>query len=175
MFDRIRLLLVSLACVAVVPAVARAGTDQKTYPGAFCQQGGTSQALWYYHGRAVNPSTSAQVADCPIVSDAWWLYSGKATVHVVDRHDSADFSCTIHVYEETAASPRYQWSNRRSAGSGERVQILTFDFKNAPIEATAFSPMMIGCSIPGDYSGNRSDLVSYHVWEYETSMYTSNQ
>jgi hypothetical protein len=172
MFHRI---VYVFACMVLFVLMASASfaadLDQKTYPGAFCQQGGTSQALWYYHGRVINTSTSPRVADCPIVTDAWWgLYKGKVEVNVVDRHYSQDFSCTVHVYDERSPSLNYFWRNIRSSGSGETVQKLAIDFSNSPIGGWGFAPMMIGCQIPGAYNGNRSDLISYHAWELEGDL-----
>ena len=164
------------ALVAGAPGIARAGwgIDAKMYPGAFCQQGGTSQALWYYHGRVINTSTSRRIADCPVVTDSGLaLRGGKVEVFVVDRHYSEDLSCTVHAYNHTVSTPTYVWSNRRSSGSSESVQSLVYDFSNTNMPR-GFAPILIGCEIPGVYSGNRSELVSYHVAEGENDFIDSD-
>ena len=166
MSRKLSLLAAAFAALGLAHPSYAYDTDQKAYPGTFCQQGGTSQALWYYHGRVINTSTATRVADCPIVTDSSiGIARGRVRAFVVDRHYSRDFSCTIHVYNENSPSPQYNWSNRRSSGSSESVQVLDFDFTSSTITTWPFGPAMLGCEIPGDYSGNRSELVSYHVWD----------
>jgi len=168
--------LLAMAIVLASAGAARAGYDTKSYPATFCQQAGRYQNLNYYHGRAQNRSASTVIADCPVVVDSP-VASIEALVYVrtVDRHYSRDIRCTIHVYDPTSPHPEYASSSRSTRGSGDFVQTLAFDFRKSRLYHYKFGPTLIGCSIPGTFNGNRSEIVAYEVREWETRSLNSSQ
>ena len=153
--------LTFIAMSAPAHAVAYA-----TSPGSNCAAvyGGWSNQ-YNGGGRANNSSsTSTLILDCPMSHD--WSYTNiDGAVYVIDQHFSSNISCTfVNIYGSTSSASFYGGSSTvSSSGSNATPQALSF----SAVSAGSLNTYNLRyCSLPATYSGYKSGVASYYVYEY---------
>jgi len=142
-------------------AAADAVPPTTTYPAQMCQSNSSSLQS-NLHQVFNNSSTGAITAQCPI-PDQWSGRIGAAEVRVVDRHPTANITCTIYVLRNDVPHGNGWWQTRSSTGSANVSQALVFPAIGTKGQKSHYFNMQ--CSVPARSSGIASALKSYWVFE----------
>ncbi len=161
---------ISILIATVVVALAIAGASSTSfaisvppsseYTAHFCQS--HESTIEYSWSRLYNTSSTADVTfHCPIVN----TYSGRIgwlEAKVVDRHYDRDIRCTVKNLLTNEYLATGWWQTLSSSGSDANVQTLGF----GSIGGTGtYHHFTMNCTVPRTYSGNRSSINGYRVFE----------
>ena len=155
-----RLALSALALGALAsPSSAEAG---EVMAGAACDAGapGSAPFMLRLTGTLANTANGAVNVYCPVIKDSGTSRILGATVRVIDRNSSADFSCTLATVRSNGTVQQFQ--TVRSTGSSPAPQSLTFSGQSA----ASGGSYSLECTMPAFIPGtNVSTLVNYTVVE----------
>ena len=156
MFAR-SLILAITAASALTSTSALADTNN--YAGYSCLT--HEESMTRSGSKIQNTSTvSAYTVACPVVGDTSAL-SGldSGTVWIVDQNFNDDVTCTVTVRNVSGGSVAF--SSDSSSGTNAAVQALSIG--SLPFVLLGHYTMY--CTVPAEYSGQRSSIVSYSIEE----------
>jgi hypothetical protein len=141
------------------PSSAEAG---EVMAGVACDAGAASSAQFMLRitGKLSNTANSAVNIYCPVIKDSGTSRIQSATVRVIDRNSSADFSCTLATVRSDGTTQQFQ--TVRSTGSSPAPQNLTFSGQGAASNGS----YSLECTMPAFVPGTSvSTLINYTVVE----------
>lgn len=145
--------------VLASPSSAEAG---EVMAGAACDAGAPSSAQFMLRitGTLSNTANGAVSVYCPVIKDSGTSRILSATVRVIDRNSSADFSCTLATVRSDGTTQQFQ--TVRSGGSSPAPQSLTFSGQGAASGGAYSLECIMPAFVPGT---NVSTLINYTVVE----------
>ncbi|WP_438016349.1 hypothetical protein WMF18_36755 [Sorangium sp. So ce315] len=137
--------------------------DQKVFPGALCRQTGSSSVVSYdTNGRVHNATAGTVSLVCPIVRDVTTSKWNSVSVVVADRSYTSNVVCRAWS-AQTDGLGWFQTSSSTGANPEWYVsQTLTF---NAQGEERDNGTYYLECTVPAQYEGNNSGVLSYRIDE----------
>jgi hypothetical protein len=155
--------MLALGGLAVSALVSSSAAEAgEVMAGSNCDAGAASSAPFMLRitGTLVNTANGGVVVHCPVIKDSSTSRIQNATVRVIDRNASADFSCTLATVRSDGTTQQFQ--TVRSSGSSPAPQSLTFAGQGAA-SGGAYS---LECTMPAFVPGTAvSTLINYTVAE----------
>ena len=161
MIAKYSMLALSALAVGVLasPSSAEAG---EVMAGAASDAGAASSAQFMLRitGKLSNTANSAVNVYCPVIKDSGTSRILSATVRVIDRNSSANFSCTLATVRSDGTVQQFQTVS--SSGSSPAPQNLTFSGQGAASNGS----YSLECTMPAFVPGTSvSTLINYTVVE----------